>query len=243
MLLVISVYSLSFSLSDHSKHFTVPHGYDIMTITATGGSGGFSTGGVVGGLGGFITANFSVIPGQTFYVCVGGAGGSPLRGYYNGGTGGFYPPYNIYGGGGGGSSDVLTAGTCSRIITAGGGGGAGAYYAGGAGGAITTADALPSNAQSASTEYRWPTEGGGGGGYIGGFAGSGKGGTGGTSYTTGTLLRYKVGANSGNGKVFVSFFRSGKPIPPAVSSPSGACQCIPPNLAGNIEIIMFIYML
>ena len=213
----------------------------MMTVTATGGSGGYSTRGVSGGLGGTITANFSVIAGQKYFVCVGQAGGLPIGGY-DGGNGGFYPPYNIYGGGGGGSSGITLAGNCSVLIKAGGGGGAGAYYPGEAGGALTSAGFWPSNAESASIEYKWPTEGGGGGGYIGGIAGSGRGGSGGTSYTTGTILNYKIGVNSGNGKVIVAFFRSGKPLHPPVTSPTGICRCLPPP-KGNICTSINFYLI
>ena len=203
-----------------------------MTVKASGGMGGSSTNGFKGGKGGYIIANFSVSPRQRYFVCVGGSGGMPAAGFYNGGAGGFEQRYNVYGGGGGSSSDVLIGGNCSRIIAAGGGGGAGLFDTGGDGGDITSTGTLPSNAQSASSVSQWPPVGGGGGGYIGGEAGTeanvnvnyyyfqgttgSGGGSGGTSFTVGSVVSYQIGANDGDGQVTVSFSRSGNPLPPPV---------------------------
>ena len=231
--------SLTFSLIGASEHFSVPSGYDMMTVTASGGNGGptnFNPGNgqspPSGGLGGTITATYSVIPGQIFYVCVGGAGGMPSAGYYDGGVGSTDTLFNNYGGGGGGSSDILMAGSCARILTAGGGGGAGFFYSGGPGGAINFG-ASPSNAQSAPNEINYPPAGAGGGGYVGGMAGLhssfGGGGTGGTSYTTGTLMNIATGVNYGDGQVNVTFSSSGNPITNHGPQPNGTCYCIPPT--------------
>ena len=199
-----------------------------MTVTASGGMGGLAGcfwelyGTYHGGLGGSITANFSVIPGQKYFVCVGGAGGMPTAGYYDGGSGGIYAPSNLFCGGGGGSSAVMLADTCSVLIKAGAGGGAGCYGSGGDGGYFSNSPGT--SAASAQDSYT----GGGGGGYVGGYASSGGGG-GGSSYTSGNLISYNTGMNAGDGQVMVSFSRSGEPLPAPVSPPSGVCYCIPPT--------------
>ena len=89
---------------------------------------------------------------------------------------------------------------CSRILTAGGGGGAGITNSGGPGGVISLVE--------------WPAEsgkdgGGGGGGYVSGSADTGfryyyhhkdlvDGGTGGTSYSKGKIVKFGVGTNKEN---------------------------------------------
>ena len=78
-----------------------------MTVIASGANGGPSTFPFPGGLGGSITATYSVFPGQIFYVCVGGAGGTPAAGFYEAGNGGTNTDF--HGGGGGGSSDIFIA--------------------------------------------------------------------------------------------------------------------------------------
>ena len=55
-----------------------------------------------GGRGGSITARYFVTPGETLLICVGGAGGQPTVGRFDGGQG------VTYSGGGGASSNVLS---------------------------------------------------------------------------------------------------------------------------------------
>ena len=212
-----------------------------MTVTSFGGSGGYSAYyGYNGGLGGSISASFSVIPGQNFFVCVGGAGGMPSAGFYDGGTGG--SDYTYFGGGGGGSTAIMMANDCSPVIKAGGGGGAGYFSNGGPGGSLSNVGDIPTNAQSAPNTNSWGPIGGGGGGYVGGVAGAvthvdfhyyspsvGDGGSGGTSYTIGDLVDYKIGANSGDGRAVISFSRSGNKLPEPVSPSPGVCYCVPPT--------------
>ena len=194
----------------------MPNGVNELTIDAYGASGGdvpyyynnYDT--FYGGYGGYISTDISVTPGQIIYIVIGGQGSSSGGGGYNGGGNG-YTYCCTYGGGGGGATDVRDL--YSRLVVAGGGGGASSYYGQGyAGGDIySTASGILTYGQSS---YCW-SSGGGGGGYYGGYASCGGGG-GGTSYTSGTLRTYSVGANYGNGRLVVSY------IPPPTSSPTPA---------------------
>ena len=217
---------LAFSFTGDSQSFTVPSGYDVMTVTVSGGNGGVSScywiNGYTGGLGGSITSSFSVIPGQKYYVCVGGAGGMPEAGYYDGGNGGRFPDVNAFGGGGGGSSSGILERNCTLLVKAGGGGGAGCYYSGGPGGYLSDPSSDGNSAQSADYDY----QGGGGGGYVGGYASSG-GASGGTSFTLGSVISYGVGVNAGDGLVSISFSKSGNPLPAPVSPGRTVCVCAP----------------
>jgi Glycine rich protein len=133
-----------------SYPWTVPSGVHRVTFDVYGASGGNYVASNVlrftGGLGGEAKGTFSVKPGQTFLVIVGG------RGYDNGGSGFSWnggAEGGIYGGGGGGGSTVAIGGkgnhcasvyacdSFDRIIVGGGGGGAGSANSGGNGGGIT----------------------------------------------------------------------------------------------------------
>jgi glycine rich protein len=123
----------------------VPNGIKKVTIDARGAAGGagfFASSGASApaGLGGEVTATFSVQPGQVLQIVVGGQGGAgsdsaPGAGGFNGGANGGLILGLSSGGGGGGASDVRT-GACAmtnscdlhaRILVAGGGGGAAGY--------------------------------------------------------------------------------------------------------------------
>ena len=205
-----------------SQYIVVPAGVNIMTVTAYGsvGADAYYYCYSYGGKGGSITASFSVVPGETYLVCVGGSGGA-----FDGGSG------SDYGGSGGGSTDIFLVGNCSRIIVAGGGGGGGCYSYGGDGGYLSNVGDTPSSAASG-----YYASGGGGGGYVGGGGGGYYyGGSGGTSYTSGVLIDSEVGINTGNGHVVVRFTRSGevhdetvpKPDKPCIFSPQ--CYFAPPT--------------
>ena len=186
--------------------YVVPPGVTSIDVTLDGGAGASITGGGAGGLGGRITAEISVQPGEVLQVMVGGSG---ANGGYNGGSGG-----------GGGASDIrrpafsttsscaynLTCGFSQRIIVAGGGGGAGHVYNasgggnGGAGGAAPTAGT--SMDDSATPGGPGTLSGGGTGGTGGGSGGgSGVGAAGGTGIGDGNggALGWKPGANGGGG--------------------------------------------
>jgi hypothetical protein len=127
----------TFPYTDGEQMFVVPADVFGVKIVAIGGTGG-AAGSVLGGEGAQVNGNFSVIPGHTLYIEVGGNGESEAEG----GAGGFNGGGNG-GGGGGGASDVRTSPRSTsltvedtRLIVAGGGGGAGASggESGGAGG-------------------------------------------------------------------------------------------------------------
>ena len=117
--------------------FVVPEAVCGMTVEVGGAGGGRSAGQTIGlpdaqsegGLGGRVTADLEVTPGETLSVVVGGAGGDSAPGEV-GGTGGFNGGADggdlgsAYGGGGGGGMSEVLRGTESLIV-AGGGGGAG----------------------------------------------------------------------------------------------------------------------
>ena len=132
--LLATVYPFAYTGTEQT--FSVPEGVSSVTVTAAGGSGGWS--GDYGGsrsspgFGGLIVAMVSVAPLSTLYVYVGGAGNYGLGMNYGGYNGGgnasvwYNSWYYQIGGGGGGASDVRTVkgSLNSRLVVAGGGGGA-----------------------------------------------------------------------------------------------------------------------
>ncbi len=92
-----------FSYTGAIQSFTIPPGVTSITVEAKGAQGGGS-----GGQGAMMTGTFTVTPGQSLQILVGGLGG-------NGGS---------YGSGGGGGSFVVAPGNV-LLIAAGGGGGTG----------------------------------------------------------------------------------------------------------------------
>ena len=124
--------------------FTVPPGVSRLQVELTGAPGGSSMT-ATGGTGAFVQALVAVMPGQTLYAEVGGAGRDGAMkdsdvtvragGYNGGGTGAS---------GGGGASDLrafpatLAGSVTTRLAVAGGGGGGGfdpGHIGGGGGGA------------------------------------------------------------------------------------------------------------
>ena len=158
---------------------TVPPGVTSMDLVVQGGNGGGGAGPSMGGGGGatLTVTGYSVTPGSTLAIFVGGAGSGS-------------PSINHNGSGGGGSSQV-NAGAPNQII-AGGGGGSGSWGYGGDAGT----NGLVRNGSPATV-----IGGGGGGGGIGGAGaspgGSGSGGAGGDGNPASP---YGIGgAGSGNG--------------------------------------------
>ncbi|MBK8969770.1 MAG: HYR domain-containing protein [Lewinellaceae bacterium] len=98
--------------------WVVPAGVTSITVDVYGAEGYGAE-----GLGGRVQATHPVIPGETLYLYVGGAGTETTGGFNGGGSGGVYFGY----GSGGGASDIRQGGNTlnDRIIVAGGGGGAG----------------------------------------------------------------------------------------------------------------------
>jgi hypothetical protein len=151
-----------FGFSGDEQTYTVPAGVHSLHLIAVGAEGGRGSSSATGntlagesGLGARIEADLAVVPGQTLFIEVGGAG-IPGReidllgaGGFNGGgsanngslAAGQFTSFP--GGGGGGATDVRTcsrhAASCgggqssldSRLLVAGGGGGSGALGGGG----------------------------------------------------------------------------------------------------------------
>jgi hypothetical protein len=154
-------YSISY-MSPGSYNFTVPLGVTTIFINAIGAAGTAGTLQNPGspGLGGSISAFFTVTPGQILHVNVGGCNAPNKKGFNGGGGTGCG-----HTGSGGGASDVRTSlSLSSRLIVAGGGGGTGSCYepsSGGHGGGLIGQDA-PHACDYSNTEGRGGTQSTGG---------------------------------------------------------------------------------
>ncbi len=162
-------------------NFIVPAGINSITVTTTGAGGGGSRYSV-GGAGGTVSLGFpwSVTPGETITIVVGGGGGA-------GGIAPSAPSFSTdYGAGGGGASSVNIPSSGAWIIAGGGGGAAGQFNR--ADGGVGCGN--PGLADAANT--RTGSAGGGGGGGSGGGAG--------TNYlSTGALATSGASGNGGAG--------------------------------------------
>jgi hypothetical protein len=197
--------STTFSYTGNLQQFIVPTGVTQITITAIGAAGGSLTanGLHLGGMGASMQGVFTVVPGNTLNIIVGGkgnndpssSGGGGASGVANGNT-----PLIVAGGGAGVDFQAATYAGRHAVTTTGGvvgGGGGGAAGVGGSdGGDITyssvhisrggrgwnfnNAGSFGLNGQSASTTTTSGTWGlGGGGGSVGyGFCNCGGGGGG-----------------------------------------------------------------
>lgn len=130
--------SRTFEFTGSTQVFVVPAGVTTVTIEARGAQGGFGAANpAVNDVqrGGVAIGTFSVTPGETLTVIVGGHGGTAdssgvgAAGGFNGGAPGGSGLWA--GGGGGGASDVRRGGVslAHRIVIAGGGGGGGGLAA------------------------------------------------------------------------------------------------------------------
>ena len=124
--------SQTFLYTGSQQTFTVPAGLLSVMVDVQGAQGGtYNSVDGVGGNGGRVVGNLSVIPGQLLYLFVGGQGTwnslTPYGAGWNGGGAGGYS--SNYGGGGGGASDIRVGGSNlgNRVIVAAGGGGASGY--------------------------------------------------------------------------------------------------------------------
>jgi hypothetical protein len=171
----------TFTYTGSEQTFTVPAGVSTVHVLAVGARGGKA--GEGGGVAAEVQGDLSVKPGQTFYVEVGGLGGSggPVSpGGFNGGGEGAA--------GGGGASDVRTAPRSAglspdtRLIVAAGGGGSGSFGSIGAGPGGAAGEAggsIPSN-EGGGAGTAGSGGAGGEGGCVAGVAGElGVGGAGG----------------------------------------------------------------
>lgn len=171
----IVVGATAFDYTGATQYYTVPANAQYVVVKAWGASGGGGFGPPSGG-GGFVSARYSVSPGQTITVNVGGPGNyasgtwpNPSGGGWNGGG-----LATDVAAGGGGASVVVTP---NGSVYAGGGGGSGWSNAGagGAGGGLDGQNGAPGGSTATST--------GGGGGTLsgGGAGGSGQFGENGTN--------------------------------------------------------------
>ncbi|MDO8999277.1 MAG: glycine-rich protein [Bacteroidota bacterium] len=131
--------SFTFSYTGGTQTFIVPNGVTNLTMEAWGAQGGANWVNNTN-FGGYSKGDFSVTPGQTLTIYVGGQATSTIGGYNGGGIG------EGLGKGGGGASDVRIASFTlnDRVIVAGGGGGAGywssLHVVGGIGGGLIGGD-------------------------------------------------------------------------------------------------------
>ncbi|MEU7880913.1 Ig-like domain-containing protein [Microbispora bryophytorum] len=199
--------------------FRVPDGVQRVRFDVSGAQGGKGgTHGAPGGLGGQVSTDVAVTPGQTFTITVGGAGANGAdsnyggsdwaAGGFNGGGrgGGSNGATPSSGGGGGGASDIRTADGTKVIVAAGGGGGGGfggwsagrsdSYNYGGGGG-----DNVPfGTGENGASDDRYVDDGfgGSGGGPTGGGA-NGQGEDGGCLYVTCSTTDVWVRTGGGGG--------------------------------------------
>ena len=217
----------SFGYTGSFQRFVVPENITNLIIDCYGAQGGigkkFSNS--YAGLGGYISSQITVTPGQILYVYVGGQGQFETLGGYNGGG------HARLGGGidscdtsGGGASDVrlFLHDISSRLVVAGGGGGAGTLSTGGAGGGIMGGsgtgifggrgggiDNINERLRGTSILSQGIDSGycggAGGGGHHGGFGAHLGGGGGGSSYSVGPILQDIQGVQVGHGQVNIRF--------------------------------------
>lgn len=136
--------TVNFSYTGNPQSWVVPAGVTMIHVELLGAAGG---GNAVGpaGLGGRLTANIPVTPGQTLEIYVGGIGDVSGTAGYNGGGSGLGGSPSNPGSGGGGATDIRIGGITlnDRVLVAGGGGGGtenGGSSTGGNGGGLTGAD-------------------------------------------------------------------------------------------------------
>lgn len=169
--------AVTFNSTGQPQTYTVPAGATVLTVDATGASGGGS-----GGLGARVQATLAVTPGEVLTLYVGGAGSSSGAGGYNGGGNGSRD--QLQGSGGGGASDVRRSATApstslaERLLVAAGGGG-GSFGGGGGGGAPNGLNGGSSGGLPGQGATQLAAGSGGALGQGGGASGSGGGGGGG----------------------------------------------------------------
>jgi hypothetical protein len=211
----------TFNYTGAIQTYTVPAGVISVTIKAWGAQGGDGNSGSssAGGKGAYVSGEFSVSPGETLTLIVGGTGVDGINNLEGGGGGGGsyairdigYAPLIIGAGGGGGSYQPGTLGEGGQSTTSAGGGGYtpaihgnGGFSANGNGGGTGSGGG---GWNTNGTSNIWATGGtmqGGAGGlstYVdGGFGGGGAGyhgGGGGGGYTGGGGGLYTVGGGGG----------------------------------------------
>lgn len=234
----LEAFTTTFSFTGSVQSFVVPAGVYTLNVEALGAQGAASVSCVQGetiqfdgGLGGSVSGELSVIPGQTYFVYIGGQGNSAGAGGWNGGGAG-----GNFGGGGGGATDLRTTigNFASRVLVAGGGGAgntgcpdggqggngggltgaAGISFVGNTGGgggtqigggAVGSTPAQPGSFGNGGGVFGSNVSGGGGGWYGGGAAFR-AGGGGGSSYF-GNLNNASTlaGVREGNGTLSITY--------------------------------------
>jgi hypothetical protein len=225
--------------------WTVPTGVRRVIFDVYGASGGNIMGGdfvlAAGGAGGEARGTFTVKPGQTFEIVVGGRGGNAsgstggAGGFNGGGRGSNDSSIGGSGtGGGGGGSDVrvggignpclsdLSCGFGGRFIVGGGGGGGGKFgdwVDGGAGGGLVGGpDAVRGGTQERGGDSGSPTNDGTFGDGAFGLGGSGSSGGGGGGWYGGAT---GSSSGAGGGSGFISHFARKGSFPGGVRGGDG----------------------
>ena len=171
--------TVSFGATGAIQHWRVPDHVTHVTITAAGARGGTANSWVSdprtypGGAGAEVAGAFTVQPGSSLSILVGGRGRDVTSPLPNG-RGGFNGPVGASGGGGGGGSFVWSTpslfGTGTLLLAGGGGGGAGIKHPGG--------DGQQGETGGDGKGYYYPVVGVGSGGAGGQGGGGGQGGQG-----------------------------------------------------------------
>ena len=170
---------LVFKYTGATQYFTVPPNVGFMLLKIWGGGGSWDYGGASarGGLGGYTTVKYPVIPGQIYAVMV-GQGPNNTAGFIYG-FGGIQSADNHNHAGGGlsgvftGANEILVTDSARAVAIAGGGGAGGAtntnqnLTSGGSGNASTSGGQATMKGINA-TSGQISGLGGGGGGYTGG---------------------------------------------------------------------------
>jgi hypothetical protein len=230
-----------------SRNWTVPAGVTTIRVVLAGGRGGNGRiGSVPGGLGGIVSGNLAVNPGDVIYVFVGGQGTNSVSsgpiaagGFNGGGGGGSMNGSQSDGAAGGGASDIRIGGTTpnNRVIVAGGGGGAD-MSPGGNGGGIAGGNGV----DGGGTYNNYYSGGGGGTQTTGGAPGfssygtAGRFGSGGTSVQTNGPTSGGGGGWYGGGAGYQSGGGGGSGYIGGVISGTGSFDGSSTTAAGSITI-------
>lgn len=121
---------IDFTYTGTEQTWVVPAGITKVQFELYGAQGNYAYSASTASRGARLFATYNVIPGETFYIYVGGKPVSNVAGWPNGGAGGLNPSGgNAIGYGGGGSSDVRRGGNAiaNQILVAGAGGGEGGH--------------------------------------------------------------------------------------------------------------------
>lgn len=234
----LQTFTSTYNFTGSVQSFVVPSGVYSLSVQAFGAQGAASVSCVQGeslqldgGLGGTVSGDFAVLPGQTYFIYIGGQGSSAGTGGWNGGGAG-----GNFGGGGGGATDMRTTlgNLASRVLVAGGGGAgntgcpdggqggngggltgaAGLSFVGNtgggggtqvSGGTIGTTPAQPGSFGNGGGVFGSNVSGGGGGWYGGGAAFRAGGGGGSSYFGNINNAATLAGVRTGNGTLTITY--------------------------------------